>query len=166
MSERFQSRYPDPTLSPGLALWHVTNAWQRMIRAALSPHGLTHTQFVLLATLTATDPDHLVTQRVLAKTASTDEMMTSNIIRALEKKSLLIRTPHPTDGRAVLLSPTTAGIELVRAANRDVEAADESYFATLSEPMRARLLEALQTLHAGDPRCDADLPTQAINRHQ
>ena len=38
--------------STGLLLWQVTNRWQAAQRAALKPHGLTHVQFVLLASLT------------------------------------------------------------------------------------------------------------------
>jgi hypothetical protein len=30
-------------------LWRATLAWQREMRTALAPHGLTHVQFVLLA---------------------------------------------------------------------------------------------------------------------
>ena len=37
--------------SPGLLLWQVTNRWQSAQRAALKPLGLTHVQFVLLASL-------------------------------------------------------------------------------------------------------------------
>jgi hypothetical protein len=37
--------------SPGLLLWRATLRWQRRIVAALKPLGLTHVQFVLLASL-------------------------------------------------------------------------------------------------------------------
>ena len=40
----------DPNDSPGFLLWHVTLRWQRDIATALAPLGLTHVQFVLLAT--------------------------------------------------------------------------------------------------------------------
>ena len=39
-----------PGASPGFLLWHLTLAWQRAVTAALEPLGLTHVQFVLLAT--------------------------------------------------------------------------------------------------------------------
>ena len=41
--------------SPGFLLWQVTNKWQAAQRAALKPFGLTHVQFVLLASLTWLD---------------------------------------------------------------------------------------------------------------
>ena len=46
------TRLSGPGESPGFLLWKVSNAWQRKQRAALQPFGLTHSQFVLLATAT------------------------------------------------------------------------------------------------------------------
>ena len=49
---RLQTEFPDSNDSTGLQLWRVTNAWQAAQRAALKPFGLTHVQFVVLASLT------------------------------------------------------------------------------------------------------------------
>lgn len=38
-----------PGESPGFLLWRVTLRWQRLMTEALRPLGLTHVQFVLLA---------------------------------------------------------------------------------------------------------------------
>src|SRR3954469_2227589 len=86
--------------SPGLVLWQLTNRWQAAQRAALKPFGLTHVQFVLLASLTWLDADEPVTQRRLADHAATDPMMTSQVIRVLAERGLVLRTPHPDDARA------------------------------------------------------------------
>ena len=138
------SRFPSPEQSPGFMLWHLTHAWQRTIRAALTPHDLTHVQFVLLATLTSHETP--LTQRQLAESASTDPMMTSQVVRALEKKGLLERQPHPKDGRAILLAPTTGGKDLITNANRSVEDADESFFAALGATGTHQLTALLATL--------------------
>ena len=45
-------RFAGPGDSPGFLLWQVTNRWQQAQRAALKPYGLTHVQFVVLASLT------------------------------------------------------------------------------------------------------------------
>lgn len=132
MSSTFATRFPDPASSPGLLLWRVTNAWQRAIRAALSPYDLTHVQFVLLATLASQHPSPL-TQRDLAEHAATDAMMTSQVVRALATKHLVVREPHPSDRRAMLVSLTRAGRELVDGAVGAVESADASYFAALGD---------------------------------
>lgn len=117
--------------SPGFLLWQVTNRWQAAIRAALKPYELTHVQFVLLASLTYLQADEPVTQRELAEHAATDPMMTSQVLRVLESRGLVVRATHPSDGRARALTVTESGAALVNRANAAVEAADERFFAVL-----------------------------------
>lgn len=140
------TRFRRPENSPGFMLWHVTNAWQRSIRAALVPHELTHVQFVLLATLTAMQPTQ-ATQKQLAEAAGTDVMMTSQVIRGLESRGLITRSPHPDDGRAVLLAPTVEGAAAIDAANSAVEDADEHFFHRLGSDDVDRFLRMLRTLN-------------------
>ena len=128
---RLATEHPQADHSPGLLLWQVTNRWQAAIRAALKPHGLTHVQFVLLASLTWLDTDGPVTQRALADHAVTDPMMTSQVLRTLQAAGLIERVPHPTDGRARALAVTPAGAELANAANTSVEECDRRFFAAL-----------------------------------
>ena len=134
MSENFTSKYKKPSDSPGFMLWRVTNSWQRAIREALKETGLTHTQFALLASLanlSASQPH--VTQTMLAKFAHTDLMMTSQVLRSLEKKGLLTRTQHPTDSRAKCIVPNAAGVALAQRAVQLVETKDEQFFAALGD---------------------------------
>ena len=49
---RLATAFASTDESTGLLLWQVTNRWQAAQRAALKPYGLTHVQFVLLASLT------------------------------------------------------------------------------------------------------------------
>ena len=129
------TRFADSDASPGLLLWQVTNRWQAAQRAALAPLGLTHVQFVLLASATwLAARDEPVTQRALADHAATDPMMTSQVVRALQQKGLIERTRHPSDGRAVALRPTAAGAELANRAIVVVEDTDATFFAALSDP--------------------------------
>src|SRR5207245_2522155 len=85
------TRLPGPASSPGFLLWKVSNAWQRRQRAALEPFGLTHSQFVLLATATWFGASETLTQARLAELSGVDPMTTSQIVRALEEASLLER---------------------------------------------------------------------------
>lgn len=148
------SVHPDPHTSPGFMLWRVTNTWQRAIRAALAPLDLTHVQYVLLAVLASQDRSTLVTQADLAVQASTDPMMTSQVLRTLAAKGLVERSAHPTDGRARILGLTAAGTEAARCATRVVESADAAYFAVLGDDapgFTARLAE-LDAAHGGADR--------------
>src|SRR5262249_57359520 len=103
------TRHASADESPGLVLWQVTNRWQAAQRAALKPLGLTHVQFVLLASLAWLQEDGPITQKRLAEHAATDPMMTSQVLRALEARGLVERAPHPGDGRAWAGSATPHG---------------------------------------------------------
>jgi DNA-binding MarR family transcriptional regulator len=125
------SRFDTAEESPGLTLWQVTNRWQAAQRAALKPFSLTHVQFVLLAALTHLHDSGPVTQRRLADHAAADAMMTSQVLRALEERRLVQRSPHPGDRRARALAVTAAGRELANRAVVAVEECDEAFFAPL-----------------------------------
>lgn len=136
--------------SPGLLLWQVTNRWQAAQRAALKPYGLTHVQFVLLASLAYLGAEGAVTQKALADHAALDPMMTSQVLRALESAGLVLREDHPTDRRAKSLAVTAEGRELANRTVKAVEACDAEFFAPLEQP--TALLAALTSLLA--PRSD------------
>ncbi len=146
--QRLRSDFADADDSPGLLLWRVTNAWQASQRAALKPFGLTHVQFVLLASLTWLDAERPPSQSELAEHARTDPMMTSQVLRALERAGLIERMPHPADGRAKLLQVTTQGAELAARANIAVEACDRAFFAPLGDGAEG-FATALRTLSIG-----------------
>jgi len=147
-----QTRFAEADESPGLLLWRVGNRWQAKVREALAPHDLTHTQFVLLASLTwlRRGRDEPVTQRDLAAHARTDVMMTSQVLRALETKGLVERRPHPADARARDLVVTPAGVHAVNAAIVSVEDCDAAFFADAG-PDLPGLVSALARL-AGPER--------------
>ena len=127
------TEHADASDSPGLLLWQVTHRWQAVQRAALAPFGLTHVQFVLLASLTwlQGQGDGPLTQRQLADHAATDPMMTSQVLRVLERAGFVGRAPHPADRRAVALTVTAAGRALANQAVVAVEACDREIFAPL-----------------------------------
>jgi DNA-binding MarR family transcriptional regulator len=125
------TRFASADQSPGLLLWQVTNRWQAAQRAALKPYGLTHVQFVVLASLTYLAADGPVTQKTLADHAALDPMMTSQVLRALESAGLVIRQNHPTDRRAKALTVTTEGRALANRTVKAVEACDAEFFAPL-----------------------------------
>jgi DNA-binding MarR family transcriptional regulator len=145
----------DPEESPGFLLWHVTLRWQRMIAAALAPLDLTHVQFVLLATAwwlnsRGEDPNQLS----LATQAGTDVKMTSEVLRKLEAKGLIVRTVDAADTRAKKLRVTDRGAERAIQAVAVVEAADAAFFQA-ADP--AALLAMLRPLAGNSNRPRLDL---------
>jgi DNA-binding MarR family transcriptional regulator len=139
-----RSEYTSAWESPGFLLWHATMRWQRTMRAALAPHDLTHVQFVLLASAWwLGEQGEQPSQRRLAEHAGTDAMMTSQVVRALERAGLVERLRDPADSRSLLVTVTDAGRERLQGALRDVEAADGAFFATVADPALVPRLRAL-----------------------
>jgi DNA-binding MarR family transcriptional regulator len=133
----------EPGESPGFLLWRVTLRWQRAMVAALRPLGLTHVQFVLLASswwLTGVAGEK-PSQRRLAEHAATDPMMTSQVLRVLEGRGLVTRTADPSDSRALRVAATDSGARLAQEAIRVVETADAEFFARAGD--RASVLRVL-----------------------
>ncbi|MBW5447999.1 MarR family transcriptional regulator [Cohnella sp. CFH 77786] len=133
------SEFKEAKQSPGFLLWQVTNLWQREIRRALDPLELTHPQFVLLFStkwLNERGGDGGVTQVQLAQHAKMDVNVTSQVLRTLEKKGYIKRSPHPRDTRANVITTTPAGSELASRAVQAVEAADRSFFSGIGEGKR------------------------------
>ena len=135
----------EPDDSPGFLLWHVTLRWQRDMAAALTPLGLTHVQFVLLATTWWLNANvGFPNQLAVARQAGTDVKMTSQVLGTLEAKELIIRETDPADNRAKLLRVTEAGVELTLRAISAVEAADAAFFAEAPDlPALVTLLRQL-----------------------
>lgn len=137
----FATRFEAAEASPGFVLWQVATLWQRQVRAALAPFGLTHAQFVLLAAaawLEGHAPDAAPpTQADVALHARTDAVMTSEVLRTLERKKLLRRPPHPSDARARAVRVTAPGRALVARAVPAVEAVDAAFFGAPGPELRA-----------------------------
>jgi DNA-binding MarR family transcriptional regulator len=150
--QRPRTRFGAPERSPGFLLWRATLTWQRQIRTALEPHGLTHVQFVLLASLWWLEQDEPEppTQARLAAQAGTDQMMTSQVLRRLEARRLVDRTSDTKDTRARRSRLTPKGRRLVANALADVERADTDYFAPIADRQQM-FLAALAALAARTP---------------
>lgn len=137
--------------SAGFLLWHATLQWQREVTAALRPLGLTHVQFVLLGSiLWLTDHGGAPSQRELADHAGTDVMMTSQVVRALERMGLLERTPDAADARVRRLAITRSGRALAERAVAVMDGVDEHFFQGPAAP--ARVLPMLRRLAGRDRR--------------
>ena len=132
--------------SSGFLLWQVTNLWQREIKKVLEPYELTHSQFVLMASihwLKLQKQD--VTQILLSSHTKIDPMTTSTVLRTLQTKGLLQRQEHLTDTRAKTVGLTDNGKKIIKQAVKTVEAFDKTFFETLGEKTQ-KFNEQLLTL--------------------
>jgi MarR family transcriptional regulator, organic hydroperoxide resistance regulator len=118
--------------SSGFLLWQVANLWQREIKKALEPYGLTHSQFVLMASIHwLTIHKQEVTQVVLSNHTKIDPMTTSTVLRTLQLKGFLQRKEHLTDTRAKTVGLTDEGKKIIKKAVIAVEKFDNQFFSLL-----------------------------------
>ena len=150
--------YPGPDSSPGFLLWRVTLHWQRLVTEALRPFNLTHVQFALLSSawwLSRADRDgqdgpegSSPNQLAIAAQAGTNVKMTSEVLRKLEDKGLIVQRTDPGDRRAKSVTITPEGIRLAEQAVVAVEQVDAAFFSAAPPSM----VGALQALARVGPR--------------
>jgi DNA-binding MarR family transcriptional regulator len=123
--------------SPGFLLWQVTSIWQREIRRALEKYDLTHSQYVLMASIHwLTLHQHDVTQILLSSHTKVDPMTTSTVLRTLQSKGLIARQEHATDTRAKTVVLTTEGKKIIKQAVKAVEKFDDDFFRPLGSKLQ------------------------------
>lgn len=99
----------------------------------------------------------LIGERVLVTSATV-----TSVLDTLEKRGLIIRTPHPGDRRSVLVDITEAGIELVDALLPRIHAVEAAMSRALSAHEHRKLTVLLGKLQTGATAVlegDADIPT-------
>lgn len=127
------SIHEGPKQSPGFLLWHISTSWRSSLEAILKTFGLTHPQFVVLATTGwLTRNGDFVSQVVIGRMAGLDPNTNSQILKGLEQKGLIKRDPS-SDGRAKNVSLTTEGAEILNLALPAVEKADVKFFNSLTK---------------------------------
>lgn len=126
------SKFKGPEQSPGFLLWQVSTEWRRRMESALASLGLTHPQFVLLASVAwLTREGEYVTQVELARHCKMDITMTSQILRTLEKKRYIERIHRQGDERSKFPVVTKEGGQLIERALPAVESVDREFFKHL-----------------------------------
>lgn len=120
---------------PGFLLWHALLRFQRAAGSALAPLGLTQTQFRMLTSTAWLEEnlDQPPSQRQLADHTGADAMMTSQVVRALEKADLLVRSQDPVDTRVKRVRCTPEGRRLARRAIEVIEQVDREFFGSGAE---------------------------------
>lgn len=132
---QFPSKYQGSSdHSIGLSFIKVYNLWHRQIKSALSNIGLTHPQFVVIASLGyLAQFNQEITQVNIADKSDIDVMTVSTIIKNLEKKKLIKRTPSIQDTRAKSVQLTAEGTKLMMTAMEIVEEIDLRFFGQLGD---------------------------------
>ena len=136
MPQPIEFRFNNPDDSPGYLLWQLTTCWQRKLKRELDKLDITHTQFVLLASLAwLSKKKEAVTQVDIATQSKTDRMMVSKVLRTLQSKGFIHRQEHATDTRAKTVSLTPQGALIIQQALIVVEQVDIDFFAILEDQL-------------------------------
>lgn len=144
-------------------MWFLSLRWRAALDRAVAPLGLTQAQYTALATLWGlTRGGERPSQRRLAEATELGPIYVSKLVRTLERKGLVARSPDPTDARAVRLELTSEGARVVGEAITVVRALEGDLTAVLGGPTSAEvkaLKHTLKTLLQAAPRPDAALET-------
>ena len=131
-----------PAMHAVTSLMRVQQLVLGRLDALLRPHGLSFAGYEALVLLVFSSRGSLPLGKMGERLQVHPTSVTS-IVRRLEARGLILRVPHPVDGRAVLAEITPAGREIVERATADLVAAgfaldgvDESQMRELSELLR------------------------------
>lgn len=115
----------------------------RRVRQARPVGDLTVTQ---LSALTSLELAGALTPRELADTERVQPPTMTRIVARLEERGLVQRSPHPTDGRQVILAATDAGREVLAQLRHARDSWLALRLAELTEEERGTLLRAAEIL--------------------
>lgn len=138
--------FKTPEQSLGYLLWQVSIMWRSFIEDTLKPHGLTHPQFVVLATTGwLTRHGEIVSQSDVSYATGLDPNTTSQILRGLEKKKLIKRQKSLNE-RSKNPFLTDEGLAVLDNAIPSVEESDTQFFEVLSIKEQEILFAIFQKL--------------------
>ena len=123
----------------GSLVWRLANKWRVAVDRALAPLGLTHAQYVVLASLYGMRRAGVrPSQRRLADQTGLEALYVSKLARALESAGFLVREKDPRDPRAMRLTLTEEGGAVTRRAIGVVQGLLDQMLAPLGGQDSAR----------------------------
>jgi len=146
------SRYTAPGDALGFLLNQLSRLWLRRLNANLAAIEITYLQFVLLIGLAwNTRSGGGITQKALGGFCKTSRALTSQVLRTLERKALIVQTVDPSDTRARLVGLTAKGkakvlkaLPLLDHAEDEFLAGDPALKRRVEDVLRAALLLELE----------------------
>ena len=128
---------------PGFLLRRAHQISAAVFEAECRDVGLTPAQFGVLTVLSA-QPG--LGQSSLARALGFDKVTVLRVLRGLENRGLVARSPAPDNRRNICASLTASGEQLLDRAQKPAEAAYKRLLAPLDTQRQAQLLQLLQQL--------------------
>jgi DNA-binding MarR family transcriptional regulator len=133
----------------GSLVWHLSLRWRAGIDRALTPLGLTHAQYSVLAPLhTLVRAGDRPSQRELAEQTGLQPIYISKLVRALERGGFVSSERDPRDARAVRLDLTEQGHRIALRAKDIVQRLDHENTRALRGKGDHELVELHRALSA------------------
>ncbi|MER7167716.1 MarR family transcriptional regulator [Micromonospora sp. NPDC000207] len=143
MTERTVTARRVPPAQLASQLRDAITRLNRRVRQARPVGDLTVTQ---LSALTSLQLAGALTPRELADVERVQPPTMTRIVAKLEERGLVRRTPHPTDGRQVILAPTEGGLAVLDRFQRARDEWLASRLTELDEEERDTLRRAAEIL--------------------
>lgn len=123
-----------PQQSVGFQFWKLHQQWQKRVGHALEPYHITHTQFVMMASIVwFSEQDIQPSQAQVTQLMHIDKMAFSKAVRQLEERGLVKRKQSKKDARIKALSLTKKSLIILPQAILAIESVDKEVFGTLGE---------------------------------
>ena len=125
------------------ALSDLVRVYQFRDRDRICCHDVSVTQCYALEALVRRGP---ITMGEVAAELYLDKSTASRVVGTLERKRYVTRSPHPTDGRSVLLRPTAAGERLYAMIRKDLIEEEKALLAEFAPRVRKAAAQIMARL--------------------
>ena len=142
MSETINTRYLETLL--GYNTRRATLVIVADFMEQMQPYDLSTVEFSVLS-LIRHNPG--ITSRQICAALNILPPNLVGLLKRIEKRELITRAPHLTDGRAIGLSLTSSGEELVQAAEKTAVSSDAHFLSKLSSSEQEVLKKLLKKIY-------------------
>lgn len=133
-----------PEDSPGLLLWQTTITWQRLIKKALEPYSISHSQFVILAIVLWFESIHgETTQILIVRQSKLDKMTVSKSLKKLAIEGFIKHSEYEKDTRTKSVCLTAKGKAMALKLVPIIEKIDEEFFGSAGITNQQSLIRIL-----------------------
>jgi len=126
--------------------FYLADKFAKVGEGTLNEFGLSWGEYVVLGTLRRKGSRASMSPKGLIERIGLSSGGISSILRRLESRGLIRRSPSSRDGRAIVVSITAAGVKLADQAIPAVAAGEQAFFGAFSSEKRKRLFGAMREL--------------------
>jgi DNA-binding MarR family transcriptional regulator len=131
----------------GYRVSKLSRVMQSRLERMIADQGLTR---LMWCVITGVGEEGVTTPSELADYIGITRPATSRLLRDMEAKGMLVRNGGCDDGRAITISLTRHGLEIMRASRPSVDALNDHFTSKLTPEHLALVLDGIQKLTDGE----------------